>query len=363
MKLNLNNMKYEVISVSSDGKQAVVKYHNIPKSLASAIGNGIRRSLLADIPGFAPVAFKLSAGNGVVIDSVLDVMESVAEIGNNVSGIRVKVLRPDLIDEFTLSYSGEIGGNLLAKNLVPTGKPINHADYTFDPDNFYRKNIKILNPNHLIFTNGNKDPVENRATIPIEIAFKSGVGFSTINDRHKLDGLQNTDSYHSVQSIFNPVTHAHFKTHANDGSSKYEDLELWVETDGSISPFDAISMSSKLLATYYTIFASNKSVSPTPVKAYEFGQPVHIESNDNLMATSDETFLYTDSTPVEDLDIDSSIYNALKIMGINTVGEMATAQKEGSIEKYFDSIRQVFDAEQIIGILEQANIDGVSYVQ
>lgn len=357
MKLNLNQMKYRVLLCSEDGKSATVEYINIPKTIATSIGNALRRSLLSDIPGYAPIAFRINSGNGATIDSVLDLQESIDEIGNNISGIRIKCLRPDLIGEFTLAYDGIINKNLLAKNLIPTGPVIDHEDYRNNP-NFYNDNIKILNPDHIIFSNANADFENSNVTRPIEIIFNNGIGFTTLNDKSKVEKMSDSSTYHPVQSIYNPVKHAHFKVKENDGSKNYDDLHLSVETDGSISPFDAIADVSNLLASYFTIFANNRIIqSETPY--YEFAQPIDTNIETNVTEDTSNNSPITHLEFTEDLVEDPEVYNALKIMGLNNKSEILEAFQKGKIKDFFETISLHYDEERFRQMLNESNIYGI----
>lgn len=362
MKLKINELKYQVLLVSDDGKSAIVQYQHIPVGLSSSIGNAIRRTLLSYIPGYAPICYTFSLDSeNTVVDTIPNIKEDVYQVSNNIAGLQLKCLCPDYIEEFYLTYSGIIDKSLKARNLVPKGElpkefqtniPTEYQHYVengvFNTDKFYQDNVKVMNPEHLILTNGKSEPI----TKNLIIKCNTGVYFTTSLDREKIDGLG--DKYIVVQSIYNPIVHAHFQV-LPEGNSKFtETLELTVETDGSISPFDAISSASSLLTTMFTIFSYNQTVSVQP-QYYDFSQP----EETNTQPTIKEDIIIQHNPLTEDLIEDPVIYNALKIMGLNDKESIFAGIQSGDIKRFFEKSNIPYNEKELKSLLDKANVTGI----
>lgn len=370
MKLKLSHMTYNVMLISDDGRTAVVRYNGLPAGLGTSIGNAIRRTALTYIPGYAPIGFKLSLSSDIkIVDNIPQVKEDVYQLSNNISSIRIKCLCPEYIDEFYLVYEGDISKELRAKNLVPkgempeefkTGIPNEFQQYvvngSFDIDRFYLDNVKVLNPELVIFTNGELQPIKKY----IRIKCNSGIYFTSSLDRKKLcqDGNHGNDDYTVIQSIYNPVVHAHFKIVPDSNSKFRESLEIIVETDGSISPLEVIEDSSNLLATFFTVFSQNNVVDIKPTYS-DFG------NTDTTACTEPITYktevIMNELT--EDLIKDPVMYNAFKIMGLNNKEDILNSLSRGDIKRFFDKANIGYSEEEIKDLLNKSNVSGIKDIE
>ncbi|OIO45504.1 MAG: DNA-directed RNA polymerase subunit alpha [Parcubacteria group bacterium CG1_02_37_51] len=198
------------------------------------IGNSLRRVLLSSLDGAAIVGFKI-AGVDHEFSTIPFVKEDAVDIILNLKKIRLKLLSEQEEDfKLTLSASG--------KKVVTAG------DITKD------SNIEIANPDQIIAT-----LTDDKAKFEMEIFVREGRGYVTVEQRDKEKLEIGTIS---VDSLYSPVVNVGFQIESTrvGEMTNYEKLIMTIETNGTISPEEAIAQSVALLVDQYRFF-SNQSES------------------------------------------------------------------------------------------------------
>jgi len=95
-----------------------------------------------------------------------------------------------------------------------------------------------------------------------------------------------------------------------------------VETDGSVSPDDSISLAGKIITDHVTFFAN---FSPTEE---EFTEEEFKQQDDEF-----ETMRRLFHTKIEDLDLSVRSHNCLRLAEIDTIGELVS-HKEDELLNY-----------------------------
>ena len=210
-----NKVDYKI---SENKKFGTVVIEPLEKGFGTTLGNALRRVLLSSLQGAAITSVKIK---GVVheFSTISGVKEDLTDILLNLKSVAVKVHSPGLKKMYIKSSgSGEIrAGN-------------------FETDS----ETEIMNPDQLIMT------LDSNADIEIEANIETGKGYvsaEVAEDEDKVIGEIKLDA------MFSPVIRASYKVeNSRVGQvTDYDKLIFEVETNGVITPDDAIALASRIL--------------------------------------------------------------------------------------------------------------------
>ncbi len=210
--------KMDVNVKENDGKKGVLIAEPLERGFGLTLGNAIRRILLSSLQGAAITSVKIK---GVVheFSTIPGVKEDLTDILLNLKSIAVKVHSPGLKKMYIKSNgSGEIrAGN-------------------FETDS----ETEIMNKDQLIMT------LDTNADIEIEANIETGKGYvsaEVAEDENKIIGEIKLDA------MFSPVIKATYKIeNSRVGQvTDFDKLIFEVETNGVVSPDDAIALAARIL--------------------------------------------------------------------------------------------------------------------
>ena len=241
------------------------------------LGNALRRTLLSSIPG--------TAISAVRIDGVLHEFSTIPKVTEDVTDIILNlkelVLRSE-VDEPVSAYLKAKGpADVTAGDIQPPA------------------GVDVLNPDLHIAT------LARGATLEVEMTIQRGVGYVAA-ERNK--NPRDPIGVIPVDSIFSPVrrvTYAVENTRVEQMTDR-DRLILDVETDGSITPREAVASAGSTLSELVNLFgdlAESQGLQVGPAQ-------VDTQLTGDLALT------------VEDLNLSVRSYNCLKREGINTVGDL-----------------------------------------
>ena len=260
----------------------------LERGYGTALGNSLRRVLLASLPGAAVTSINI---DGVLheFDTVPGVREDVMQIILNIKGIAVKsYVEDEKIIELDVEGPAEVTA----------------GDILTDSD------IEIVNPDHYLFTIGEGSSLKATMTV------NSGRGYVPADENKKDNAPVGTLA---VDSIYTPVTKVNYQVEparvgSNDGFDK---LTLEILTNGTIIPEDALGLSARILTEHLDLFTNLTEIA----KSTEVMKEADTESDDRIL---DRT--------IEELDLSVRSYNCLKRAGINTVHDL-TEKSEAEMMK------------------------------
>ncbi|MDA9985816.1 DNA-directed RNA polymerase subunit alpha, partial [Alphaproteobacteria bacterium] len=198
--------------------QAVVAVGPFERGFGVTIGNALRRVLLSSLQGAAVTSVQIQ---GVVheFSSVPGVREDVTDLVLNLKGVAVRM--------------GEEGPKRLRLNVegpatVTAGMITETA------------NVDIMNPDHVLCH------LDKGAKLAMELTVDTGKGYVPASVHRSEDspiGLI------PIDAIFSPVLQVAYKVeNARVGQiTDYDKLLLTIETDGSITPEDAVAYAARIL--------------------------------------------------------------------------------------------------------------------
>lgn len=249
------------------------------RGFAITIGNALRRTLLSSIEGAAITAVKI---DGVLHEftAITGVVEDVTDIILNLKDIPIK-MHVKKSQRLTLDIAGPA---VVTSNDIITG-----------PD------VEILDKNVHIATLG-----EN-GHLSMEMVVEINRGYVVAEQNYKDDfeiGFIPLDSSHS------PIKRVNFTADAArvGQSVDFDKLTIEIETNGSITPKDALAYAASMLREQLSIFIHFENVpEDAPTKEKD-------EEKEKLRELLDRS--------VDELELSVRSHNCLKNANIRTIGEL-----------------------------------------
>src|SRR5688572_15963011 len=268
------------------------------------LGNSLRRTLLSSIPGAAITQVRFDDALHE-FDTITGVSEDVTDIILNMKDI---VLRSHSDEPVTLRLDVRGPAEVTAAHIQK------HAD------------IEVLNEDqHLASLNA-------KGRLAIDITIGRGRGYASA-DRNN---TSNTIGVIPIDSIFSPVRRVAFTIEPTrvEQSTDFDRLVLDIETDGSISPREALASAGDTLRSLVGLVAD---MSEAP-QGLELGE-VHGERSGSPDL----------DLPIEDLDLSERPRNCLKRAQINSIGELLLKTEDDLLaitnfgQKSLDEVIQKLD--------------------
>ena len=268
------------------------------------LGNSLRRTLLSSIPGAAPtqVRFDDSLHEFATLPGIKE------DVNDIILSLKDLVLRVHVDDPVTLRLDARGPADVTA------------ADIQLTPD------VEILNGDLHIAT------LNARSRLAIDITVERGRGYVSAerNKRSSAIGVI------PVDSIFSPVRRVAFSVEPTrvEQATNYDRLSLDIETDGSISPKEALASAGDTLRSLVSLVADMSEA------------PQGLELGDVGSVTGGSPDL---DLPIEELDLSERPRNCLKRAQVNTIGELVLKSEEDLLaitnfgQKSLDEVLQKLD--------------------
>lgn len=188
------------------------------------LGNSLRRVLLSSLPGGSITAVKI-IGVPHEFTTIQGVIEDVTEIVLNLKQIKLKVDENIERDFAILEFEGP--GKVFAKDVkLPPG-------------------IEIVNPDEYICT------VSDNIKLQMEFRIERGRGYKTVEELEEINEI----GWILMDTSFSPIRKCTFYVEPVRVGDKtdYDRLILEVETDGTITPDEALEKSTHILIEHFTL--------------------------------------------------------------------------------------------------------------
>jgi DNA-directed RNA polymerase subunit alpha len=226
--------KIELTPGKSD-REATLTVEPCFQGYGTTLGNALRRVMLSSLPGAAVTAVKIK-GAQHEFSAIPGVKEDVLEIVLNLKGLRLRVFSDETV-RLSLKSSGD--KNITAADIEKT------------------QDVEIMNPDLHIATMTDKN-----ADFEMEIFISKGRGFVTTEERAK---EKQELGVIAIDSIFTPVREVGYKVeNVRVGEiTNYDQLVMTIETDGTITPDEAVDQTVKILLDHFSlILHRNASAAP-----------------------------------------------------------------------------------------------------
>ncbi len=254
------------------------------------VGNALRRVLLTSIPGAAITNVKVE---NVLheFSTISGVKDDMTDIIQNLKGVRFKLSDSD-VDNVKISLKG---------NRVFSAKDIQDVTDQFE----------VLNLDHYI------TEINAKGSINMELRIGVGKGYVSSEDNELPNAPIGTLA---IDSIFNPVTKVTYNVQPVPGAKDpIEILSIEVETDGSITPQDAISYSASVLMDHLRLVEAIAKPEVLEVTEQISEEVIKIRNLLNLT--------------IDEMELSVRSHNCLQAAGIKYIYELVS-KEESAMLKY-----------------------------
>ena len=273
------------------------------------VGNSLRRTLLSSIPGAAVTQVRFDDALHE-FDVIKGVKEDVTDVILNLKDL---VLRCTSEEAVTLRLDKRGPGEVTAADIQTTS------------------DVEILNPDLYIAT------VNASGRLALDLTVEQGRGYLSA-ERNK---RTTTIGVIPVDAIFSPVRRVQFAVEPTrvEQATNYDKLSVEIETDGSISPRDALASAGDTLRKLIDLVAE-LSEAPRGLELGEVSSPT---------STSPDLDL-----PIEELDLSERPRNCLKRARVDTIGQL--------VQKTEDDLLAItnFGAKSLEEVIQKLDERGLS---
>ena len=260
----------------------------LERGYGTTLGNSLRRVLLSSIKGAAVTAIQIDQVKHEY-STIPGILEDVVQIILNLKEIRFQ-LHSD--DPLLLELKGDGSGELTAADIRSNAL------------------VEIINPDQHIAT------LDQCQGIDMEIQVEPGRGYS-IAEEHR--DTNQPIGWIPIDAKFSPVEKVNFSVRETrvEDMTNFDQLNLEIWTDGSITPKQAITQAAEILRNQLNIFT-------------EFDES-YVEPEPEI----DEAMILRNrylSKPVADLELSVRAGNCLETANIKTIRELVVKSEKEMLE-------------------------------
>jgi len=268
----------ECLEANNEENYAKFVCEPLERGYGMTIGNSLRRTLLSSLPGAAITGVKIE---GVLheFSTIPKVVEDVSEIIVNLKGVRLK-FNENEEKIMTINFNGE--GEVTAGDIETDSS------------------VEVLNKDLHIAT------VAKGGSLNIELYANMGRGYNTAEKNKKPNmalGIL------PIDSIYTPVNKVNYTVETTRVGQvvDYDKLTIEVWTDGSLKPYEAVSLAAKVLTEHLDLFIDLSETA----------------RNTEIMVEKEESKKERVlELPIEELELSVRSYNCLKRANIATVEDL-----------------------------------------
>ncbi|CVK16138.1 MAG: DNA-directed RNA polymerase subunit alpha [Apibacter sp.] len=280
----------KVILVESDDFKGQFEFRPLEPGFGLTVGNALRRVLLSSLEGYAITSIKIE-GVEHEFSTIPGVIEDVTEIILNLKKVRFK----NQINK---------GGNEIVTAQI-SGK----SELTAGDLGKFISSYQVLNPDLVI--------------CHMDKSVKFNITFNIDKGRGYVPAEQNKSNHApigtiAIDSIYTPIRNVSYsiEDYRVEQRTDYEKLILDIQTDGSITPQEALTEAAKILIHHFMLFSDERITLEADV----------VSSAD----TYDEEALHMRQllkTKLVDMDLSVRALNCLKAAEVETLGELVSFTK------------------------------------
>lgn len=275
------------------------------------IGNSLRRTLLSSVPGAAITQVKFDGETALHEFATIDgVVEDVTDLILNLKDI-VLTCQSDEPVAVRLDASG------------PCDLTAGDVDWGAD--------VECVNPELQIAT------LSKGGRLGVDITVEQGRGYLSSENQDS----SSTIGVIPIDAIFSPVRRVSLEVEPTrvEQSTNFDRLILDIDTDGAISPRDALASAGDTLRTLVGLVADMSE------------EPLGLEINEVAIVETSSPEL---DMPIEDLDLSERPRNCLKRGQVNSIGEL--------LEKSMDDLMAItnFGSKSLDEVIQKLDERGLA---
>jgi len=276
----------KVVMLESTDTKGVFEFRPLEPGYGITIGNALRRILISSLEGYAICSIKIS-GIEHEFATIPGVIDDVTNIILNLKQVRFR--RKEGVEEEAEVFTVKVAG----KTLLTAG------DFQSSIRNF-----DVLNPELVIAQ------MDESAKFEMEIHVNKGRGYVPADENRT---AQDVIGVIPTDSIYTPIRNVRYAIdqYRVEQKTDYEKLTLEIDTDGSITPKDALKEAAKILIFHFMLFSDEKIIIEEPVKVKAPDQDEEIVKMKQLL-----------NTRLVDMDLSVRALNCLKAAEVDTLAQL-----------------------------------------
>ena len=305
------------LKVKTDKKSLTKTYGKfvvqpLERGYGVTLGNAMRRVLLTSLPGAAITNVKVE---NVLheFSAISGVKDDMSDIIQNLKGVRFRLSDSD-VDNVNISLKGK---------KIFTAAEIQKATDQFE----------VLNKDHYI------TELNSKGALQMELRIGVGKGYVPAEENELPNAPIGTLA---IDSIFNPVKRVTYNVQPVPGAKDpIEILSIELETDGSVTPEDAISYSATVMMDHLRLVEA--IAKPEVLEVTEKISEEIIKVRNLLNLTSDE------------MELSVRSHNCLQAAGIKYIYELVS-KEESEMLKYKN-----FGRKSLTELVEKLDEMGINF--
>jgi len=247
--------KLQIEGGTDSSRAATVTADPLERGFGLTLGNAIRRVLLSSLQG--------AAITSIQIEGVLHEFSSIPGVREDVTDIVLN------LKSLGLRMHGE-GSKRMSLNATGPGE-VTAAQIETGAD------IEIMDPDLIICT------LDEGAKLSMEMTVETGKGYIPASQNRPEDA---PIGMIPIDALYSPIRKVSYKVdNTRVGQvTDYDKLSLTIETDGSVTPEDALALSARILQDQLQLFINFEE----PQVAVAEDRPSELPFNKNLLRKVDE---------------------------------------------------------------------------
>lgn len=286
----------------------------LERGFGHTLGNALRRMLLSSLSGSAVWGFRL---DGVLHEhqTVQGVLEDVHQIVQRLKACTLVLAEG--VDESVLRIKKQGPGPVYAGDIQESGQ------------------ATVNDPTQLLFT------IQDDREINCELFVNRGRGYVE-SEMHPMDRSYPLDLVR-IDAIYNPVRRANFTVSETRVGQRtdYDRLAVSIETDGTISPEDALAYAAALAVEHFQYFINFGVVPQVPDPEPVVIPPVVVGLKERLDQSIDDLGLTVRSLN----SLKNSKVNSLRDLVTHTIEQLREVKNVG--EKALQEIAELLIKEEL----------------
>lgn len=297
--------------ILEEDNKGIYEIDNLYAGYGYTLGNSLRRIILSSISGAAITAIKIE-GVSHEFSKIPGIKEDVINILLNLKKVRFK-MHTDEPQKISISARGI--KNITAKDIKTPSQ------------------IEVLNKDEHIASLTSKD-----AKFEIELTVEKGLGYVARENLHKEKVEIGTII---LDAVFTPVRRVNYEVENMRVGERtdYNRLRFNIETDGSISPREALEKSIEIMINHLRAIVGFKE------ELFEKEEESRKEPKLEVAVEEPEI----EKIKIEDLQLSSRTMNALSAAGIKILGKMAKKKESDLLEMEGVGKKAILEIKKVLG--------------
>lgn len=306
--------------VFEEGNKGVYEVSGLYAGYGHTMGNSLRRIILSSMPGAGITSVKIE-GAPHEFSKIAGIKEDVITILLNLKKTRFK-MNTDEAQTAKISVSGI--KDVTAKDIETSSQ------------------LEVMNKSEHIATLTTKESKLN-----IEFTIEKGLGYVS---REELKKDKVSIGTIALDAVFTPIKKVNYEVENMRVGDRtdYNKLRFSIETDGSISPAEALEKSIEMMIHHLKaiIGFQEKEEIKTESKGSDKNENESKETSSKETEEGDKEIL---KTRIQDLDLSARALNVLEEAGIRTLGGLAKKKEsdlmdiEGAGKKVVQEIKKILE--------------------